>query len=409
VNTKQVPEFPNFGTKSKKGNFCYARVTVINMINVQNFGAVGDGKHNDYAAIQQALDAGERDILIPAGTYVVDAPLQVPSARHIHADVNARIVFIASKPMTMEDFLITNADVEDGNEDITIEGGIWDGGFGHPFNRKSQDIYEIKSTSGACMNFVTVKHLRLLHLTVANPIAYYIRTGRISEFEFRDITLTSTLKNSNQDGIHFSGYCRNGLVEDIRAVPRGQTNDDLLAFNADDGIQRQENRGLTSGPIENIVCRNIYAENCHSAIRMSSITSAIRNIRIDNIYCGCRVYALNMDALRYCRVPLFREDAAPNGVGNVSDVVISNMTAFYTEDGGRSESLIVLEQHCDNFELVNFSRPLALDAHPELPLLKARYLTHQTIEADGKVIGTLTDKQQECIVDGDVHSLKLTC
>lgn len=375
------------------------------MINVKSFGAVGDGKHNDYAAVQSALDAGEREILIPAGTYVVDKPLKIPSARHIHADAEARIIFIAAKPMTQSDFLVTNADVEDGNEDITIEGGIWDGGFGHPFNQKSNDIYEINSTSGACMNFVTVKKLRLLHLTVANPVAYYIRTGRISDFEIRDITLTSEKKNSNQDGVHFSGFCRNGIVEDIRALPKGQTNDDLLAFNADDGIQRQENRGLTSGPIENIVCRNIYAEDCHSAIRMSSITSAIRNIRIENINCGCRVYAINMDALRYCRVPLFREEAAPNGVGNVSDIVITNMTAFSTS---RSTSpLICLEQHCNNFELINFNRPLDKDVCPERPLLTARYLTHQTIEADGQIT-VLTAKDQECIIPGDIRSLKLT-
>ncbi len=377
------------------------------MINVTAFGAVGDGKHNDYTAIQTALDAGERDIQIPAGTYVVDQPLKVPSHRHIHADQDARIIFIAGKPMTESDFLLTNADTEDGNEDITLEGGIWDGGLGHPYNQKPHDIYTINSTSGACLNFISVKNLKLLNLTVANSIGYYIRMGRLNQFEIRDITLTSEKKNPNQDGVHFSGFCRNGIVENVRAT-NGQTNDDLLAFNADDGIQRQENRGLTSGPIENIVCRNIYAEDCHTAIRFSSITSAIRNIRIENLYAGVRTYAINMDALRYCRVPLFAEDAAPNGVGNVSDITITNMTSFFTPNAVNPTSLIVLEQHCSNFELVNFSRPMELDAFPEVPTLKGRYLIHQTVEADGKVT-ELKEKQQVCVVEGNIHSLKLTC
>lgn len=377
------------------------------MINVIDFGAKGDGKHNDYVALQAAISAGERDIFIPAGTYVVDQPLQIPSHRHIHADKDARVVFIASKPMVQTDYLLTNADVEDGNEDITIEGGVWDGGLGHELNQKSDDIYEIGSASGACLNFITVKKLRLLNLTVANSIGYYIRTGRISQFEFRDIVLESERINPNQDGVHFSGYCRDGIVENVRAG-KGQTNDDLLAFNADDSIQRQENRGLTCGPIENIVCRNIYAEDCHTAIRFSSITSAIRNITIENLYAGVRYYAINMDALRYCKVPLFREESAPNGVGNVSNIKITNMTSFFSQSSKSSEGLIVLEQHCNDVELINFSRPMDKDARPENPTLTARYLTHQTIEADGEIT-TLTDKQQNCVISGDMHSLKLSC
>ena len=376
------------------------------MINVKNYGAVGDGKHNDYIAIQAALAAGERDVYIPSGTYVTDQPLKVPSHRHIHADSDARIIFIASKPMTEKDFLLTNADTEDGNEDITLEGGIWDGGFGHEYNQKPDDIYTINSTSGACLNFISVKRLKLIHLTIANPIAYYVRMGRLNGFEIKDITLMADRMNPNQDGIHFSGFCRNGVVEDIRGL-NGQPNDDLLAFNADDGIQRQENRGLTSGPIENIVCRNIYADDCHTAIRMSSITAPIRNIRIENLYAGVRAYAINMDALRYCRVPLFAENAAPNGVGNVSDITITNMTAFFTPNAIDHSALIVMEQHCNNVELINFSRPMDKDAFPDTPTLKARYLTHQTIEADGKVT-KLTAKEQVCVADGDLRSLKLT-
>ena len=127
------------------------------MVNVKTFGAVGDGKHNDFTALQSALFAGERDISIPSGTYTVDRPLKIPSHRHIHAEPDARIIFIAAKPMTESDFLLTNADTEDGNEDITLEGGIWDGGFGHEYNQKPGDIYTINSTSGACLNFISVK------------------------------------------------------------------------------------------------------------------------------------------------------------------------------------------------------------------------------------------------------------
>ena len=376
------------------------------MIDVRAMGAVGDGVANDYRALQAALDAGERDVFIPAGTYAVDAPLKVSSHRHIHADDNARVVFVASKPMRQGDFLLTNADTEDGNEDITIEGGVWDGGFGRPLNKKPGEIFEIDTPSGTCINFVTVKKLKLLNMTVANPVGYYIRLGRIRDFEIRDIRFASEIMGPNQDGVHFSGYCRDGLVENVRAVTKGQTNDDLLAFNADDSIQRQENRGLTCGPIENIICRNIFAEDCHTAIRMSSITAPIRHIRIENLTAGCRCMAINMDALRYCRSPLLVESSAPNGVGDVSDVVITNMTAWYTESAREPIALLDIEEHCDGVSIENFSRPMDRDALPEAPTLLARLLTRQKIIADGQET-CLTDKGQTCVLHGDIASIRL--
>ena len=387
---------------------CNDQKEVNPLIRITDFGAKGDGSTECSAAIQAALDAGEREIRIPAGTYIVDRALKVPSCRHIFAEEGARVVFRASRPMVQEDFLLTNADTEDGNEDITLEGGVWDGGYGLPLNRKSNDIFEIGSCSGTCLNFVGVKGLKLLDLTVANPVGYYIRLGRVRGFEIRGVSFSSDIPGPNQDGVHLSGSCRDGLIENVRAVTPGQTNDDLLAFNADDSIQRQENRGLTCGPIENIVCRNIFAEDCHTAIRMASITSPIRHIRIENLQAGCRCFALNMDALRYCRSPLFVEEGAPSGVGNVSDVVIRNMTAYFSASSKDPLALIDLEQHCGGVELVDFARPMDRDAHPEVPTLLARNLTHQTVTADGQVT-VLTEKTQKCEIFGELCSLRLDC
>ena len=376
------------------------------MISVLQCGAAGDGLHGDRAAIQAALDAGDRDVLIPAGVYVVDGPLRVPSRRHIHADPEARVVFVARRPMTQTDFLLTNADTEDGGEDITVEGGVWDGGYGRPLNRKSADLFEIGSCSGTCVNFVGVRGLRLLNMTVQNPVGYYIRLGRVRDFTISHIRFASELAGPNQDGVHFGGGCRDGLVEDVRAVTPGQTNDDLLAFNADDSIQRQENRGLTCGPIENIVCHDIWAEDCHTAVRMSSITAPIRHIRIENLYAGVRCFGLNMDALRYCRTPLFRESDAPRGVGDVSDVKITNMTAFFSRPLENQFALLDIEQHCDGVELTGLRRPADRDARPDAPTLLARNLTRQTIVADGRAT-RLTAKDEVCEIRGPISDLRL--
>src|SRR4030042_2012060 len=52
--------------------------------NVRNFGAVGDGKHDDTKAFQQALDqagrAGGGTVLAPRGVYLIEGHLAVPTA-----------------------------------------------------------------------------------------------------------------------------------------------------------------------------------------------------------------------------------------------------------------------------------------------------------------------------------------
>ncbi len=44
---------------------------------MKNFGAVGDGRHDDTAALQHALDTGERLVVFPRGTYRILKPLVV--------------------------------------------------------------------------------------------------------------------------------------------------------------------------------------------------------------------------------------------------------------------------------------------------------------------------------------------
>ena len=182
-------------------------------------------------------------------------------------------------------------------------------------------------------------------------------------FEIRDIRFRSSVIENNQDGLHFNGWVQNGIVENIRAVTKGETNDDLIALNADDSMARLENNGMTCGPIQNIVFRNLYAEDCHTVIRMLSVTSPIRNIRFENIVAGCRCFAINMDAARYCRTPLFREEDFPDGVGCIENVEIDGFRVWWSTPGER-KALIDCESRVRNFSIRNFVRDAALDCSP---------------------------------------------
>lgn len=96
------------------------------MVNVQDFGAVGDGAADDRAAIQAALDSGDLNVLIPFGTYLVGKGtgawcLTVPAGVTLHGDEwpapsvlrqapaiapNVRLLQIATSGVTIRDLVL---------------------------------------------------------------------------------------------------------------------------------------------------------------------------------------------------------------------------------------------------------------------------------------------------------------
>ncbi len=340
------------------------------LVNIKDFGAIGDGIADDSPAIQKALDSGSPVVEIPDGNYRIVTTLKVPSFTRIEASRKARIFSCGDTPKKQGDFLLSNGDHEHGNTQITICGGIWDGNNTGIFNTKNPDIFAPDAWSGTVLNFFNVTNLVLENLVVANSVVYYTRFGKIDNFVIRNIGFLSDSPGFNQDGLHFSGCCRNGLIENVAALTHGQTNDDMLALNADDSLERLENRGLLRGPIENMIFRNVFAENCHTAIRMLSVTSPIRNIRFENIKCGCRAYAINLDAARYCRTPLFKNTDFPDGVGDISNIVIDNMEVWKT--GKLDTPLICNETNSRNVAVRNFRRAVERDTRPDVPLIVTR-------------------------------------
>ncbi|MFA7672431.1 MAG: glycosyl hydrolase family 28-related protein, partial [Clostridia bacterium] len=226
------------------------------LINIKDTGAIGDGITDDSESIQKALDAGCQTVVIPGGNYRIATTLKVHSDTFLSADNDAHLFVCGESPHHRGDFLLTNADPITGNLNITIKGGIWDGGFGGKYNVKNKDLFDPNANSGACLNFVGVKNLILTDMVIANSVTYYMRFSRIENFVIKNIGFRSEQLSYNQDGLHFGGEVRNGYVENIRALSDGQTNDDMIALNADDSIERLENRDLARGDIENIYIKD---------------------------------------------------------------------------------------------------------------------------------------------------------
>lgn len=258
----------------------------------------GDGIHDDTEAIQSLLDSGVNLIHLPppAKHYVISKTLIMHSGQELKLDRFTRIRLAAGSNCLM----LTNDDHAEGNRNISVSGGIWDynnqeqapnyqlAGRAHPStpdkkvpgqlcdsNRAySRDLYR-----GVAFLFVNVEHFSMTGVTFRDPVTYASQFALLRYFTIEDVTFDFRHWNpapNNMDGIHLDGGCRFGKISNLK----GTCYDDLVALNANDGLIDSP----FQGPISDIEIDGIFAENCHSAVRMLSFEAPIRRIHIRNIY-----------------------------------------------------------------------------------------------------------------------------
>ena len=370
-------------------------------VSVRDFGAVGDGRRDDYEAFRAALSSGASEVTVPFGEYRISKTLFISSHTHLKADRCARIVMDRDERAMRGDFLLS---AKEGSEDIKITGGIWDGKNSSPNNAKP-DLFDRDGYSGSVLNFVGVRGLTLTDLVVANSTTYYVRMCRVENFVIENIDFISDEFGHNQDGLHFGGGVKGGRVKNVRALSKGQTNDDMIALNADDSVERVENYDLVRDDIEDITFENIYAENCYTVIRMLSIGAKIRNIKFKNIYAGYRHYAINGDGARYCKTPLFKEEDMPLGVGLCENIEIDNFVCYAVGEKDPHPRCtdpdpthgLRLECNFNNFVIRNFKRIKGVSDEGCYSLYM-KNVVGAKIVADGKEY-LLRDKSDEALID----------
>lgn len=262
----------------------------------------GDGIHDDTAAIQELIDSGVCEVALPVPKkhYLISKTLEIPSNFKFKLPRFAEIKLAdgsncfmlknktVSKPAKRQrDFISDDAkyiwqyydefspEKEDTCHDFEIEGGIWN------FNNKNQTenpLYTRKFTEpyyvGYLMLFYNVKNFRISNLTIKDTINYAITLDTASYFTIENIVFDLNDGNplpTNMDGIHLDGNCHYATIRNIR----GACYDDLVALNAYEG---------SGGDITNINIDGIFAENCHSAVRLLTVQQNVRHIHISNIY-----------------------------------------------------------------------------------------------------------------------------
>ncbi|MBQ7916330.1 MAG: hypothetical protein IJ315_06040 [Firmicutes bacterium] len=261
----------------------------------------GDGIHDDFPAIQEMLDSGSCEVILPAPAknYLITQTLVLSSNTRLVLPrfATIRLADGANCPMVMTRVV---SDPDEGRiphafndlckhlwshvtdysptaitENIEICGGIWDfNNLNQLPNPEQSKCYEPHGYSGDGMLFYGVRNIKLSGMTLRNPVHYGVTFDRATYFTVEDITFDYTTCNPlfiNMDGVHFNGNCHFGVIRNLK----GACYDDLVALNAHEG---------SKGPISNILIDGLLAENCHSAVRLLTVSDNIHNIHISNVY-----------------------------------------------------------------------------------------------------------------------------
>ena len=316
------------------------------VVNVRQLGAAGDGIKDDTPALQKALEGGHRTVVIPAGTYIVSATLKIDSQTTIKADPRAIVRLADHAGRNVNVFVLANRDTANGNSDISVEGGIWDGNNEHNARGGWGDP---NAYTGAAINFVHVRRLALHKVTVRNPDAYSIRLCVVEDFVLEDISFEHTVIRKNQDGIHVGGFCKQGVIRNVCVLTPHTTNDDMVALNADDVLKYPTNLGMKCGPIRDITVDNLHADEVWTFVRLLSWKEPIENITISNVSGGCRVHAINLI-----------QTASKPGCGNIRNVTLRNFNVHKEADSANPRFsgavMIPIQSAAGGLRIENFHR-----------------------------------------------------
>lgn len=244
----------------------------------------GDGVHDDTEAIQEMLDTGISMVELPAplDKYLISKTLLIGSHQTLKLPPTATIRLMTGSDCLM----LRNKNWHDYDEDIAVIGGIWDFndlGQGENPIPKPHDIADWQTGDreyneryfGVIMRFSHVKRLRVSGVTYKDPVTFALQAQRLEYFTFENINFDFAMRDPhpmNTDGVHLDGFCKYGFIKNLK----GRCYDDLVAINANDC------GGW--GEISNIEIDGIFAENCHSAVRLLTTESKVKNISISNVY-----------------------------------------------------------------------------------------------------------------------------
>ncbi|MHC4743393.1 MAG: glycoside hydrolase family 28 protein [Planctomycetota bacterium] len=289
------------------------------VFNVIDYGAKGDGKTNDAAAIQKAIDACAKTggrVLLPAGKTFYSGAIHLKGNIDFHVEKGA-ILLGSSKEEdygAYVDALINAVDAPN----ISITGGGEINGNASAFIkelRPAGDIFEPKwGTHKGCpgekgtmkrrymlMTMVKCNHLKITDITLKDSASWFIHPVGCDDVLIDGVSIIGDLRVPNNDGID-PDHCRNVRISNCYI----HTGDDAVVF---------KNTLLCDkwgdlGPCENNTVTGCVIVSRSSALKIDEVWNDCRNIVFDS----CVIYASNRGMCIQSR-----------DRGNIENIVFSNI------------------------------------------------------------------------------------
>ena len=257
------------------------------IFNVMDYGAKGDGKSDDAAAIQKAIDkcsySGGGQVFFPPGHTFVSGPLKLKSNTDIHLDVNSCLKANPDESIYKLSAFGKNEGegmlwiYSDGAANISITGkGTIDGNGRSFMGAELSDSYTLKPVTTFdprphVLTLIGVDNLTIRDVTIRNGAYWTVHLVGCNDVVVDGINLFNNLKIRNGDGIDID-HSRNVRISNCHIT----SGDDCICLK---NRREFEQYG---------VCKDIVVTNCVMSSRSCAIKigsenmDSISNVLFDN-------------------------------------------------------------------------------------------------------------------------------
>ncbi|ATC49456.1 hypothetical protein CLI97_00119 [Bacillus velezensis] len=251
-------------------------------VNVQDFGAKGDGVTDDTEAFKAAFASGKREVFVPAGIYMVQG-LHIPSYVRLYGVGSGSIIKLHPTAAGTS-CVLTNSDYTNGNEYILIEDLDLD------WNLDKKDNTITNGTNANCVGIVNSKFVRVRNVNARNPGVH-------------GFDVSSPVWNSSSDGADH--YQPNGSkyvwIENCTATNYGDDGftthysdyiffTNCYAYDAN-GSAHSKGASNSNGFEIDDGSKNVWLVNCYSRkncrgfeVKAHNRAPAARNVNLINCY-----------------------------------------------------------------------------------------------------------------------------
>ena len=272
----------------------------------------------DATVLQRLLDAGG-DVVFPSGSYEIDRPLVIRSGTTLTCEEGTTLTLAAGANCPI---LVNEHHASGTDGDITVSGGVWNG----QNILQTRTAYLIPETFkyGQFIMLSGVTNLVVRDLKVVNPQGFSIQLTDVENFLVENIVFDCDEKTPNEDGVHVNGFARHGVIRNLS----GQTGDDLVALNADEGGFRSADNDISDITIDTLD----GGDNGYTAVRLLSRDAAVSNVTIRNVSGKFRYYIVSFTHWAQSYRP---------GMGHFDNIVIEDVTAASAQKSGGSPTGLI--------------------------------------------------------------------